>query len=167
MGATPDCALYRGKGFYPSSSLRSAGRRQRYGLDLGQIELAGGVVDIEADNAAIGVKVHDQAVDNLARLRARRAGELDVEAIRLRVIMQLHRSASRKLRSKNALWRVSPSSSVTTRVDLPIPQFCPRSECGRPFGLRAGSGRRVRPGTIGAGYMAPCAARAPRDGGGS
>jgi hypothetical protein len=41
-------------------SLCGADARQRYRLDLRQIELARGMIDVEADNVAIGVEVRDQ-----------------------------------------------------------------------------------------------------------
>ena len=41
--------------------------------------------------------------------------ELDVETVGLGVVVELHGDPILKLRSKNALWMVSPSSRVTTR----------------------------------------------------
>jgi hypothetical protein len=73
---------------YPS--LRRAHRRQRNRLDAGKVELARGMVDIEPDHVAIGVKIDIEPFDNLPRLRAGRAFELDIEAVRVRIIMQLH-----------------------------------------------------------------------------
>src|SRR5215475_7255036 len=73
------------------------------------------MVDVESDHFAVGIEVDDETCDDLSGLGARRALELDIEAVRFRIVVQLHRSSSRKLRSKNALWTVSPSSSVTTR----------------------------------------------------
>src|SRR4051794_16800098 len=96
-------------------SHRRARRRKRNRLDPGKVELARRMIDIEADHVAVGVEINVETFDNLPRLRARRALQLDIEAVRLRIIMQLHGSSSRKLRSKNALWTVAPSSSVTTR----------------------------------------------------
>src|SRR6266404_2696783 len=93
-------------------SLRRAHRRQRNRFDPGKVEPRRRVIDIEADHVAIGVEVDVETFDNLPRLRARRALQLDIEAVCLRIVMQLHGSSSQKLRSKNALWTVSPSSSV-------------------------------------------------------
>jgi hypothetical protein len=73
---------------YPS--LRRAHRRQRNGLDPGKIELAGRMIDIEPDHVAIGVEIDIETFDNLPRLRAGCALQLDIEAVRLRIIMQLH-----------------------------------------------------------------------------
>jgi hypothetical protein len=74
------------------------------------------MVDVEADDVALGAEVDDKAVDDLTGLRARRAFQLDIEAVGLRVLMQFHGSFSRKFRSKKkALWTVLPPSSVTTR----------------------------------------------------
>src|SRR5262245_14294003 len=73
------------------------------------------MIDIEPDNFAVGIEVDDETRDDLSGLRARRALEFDIKTVRFRIVVQLHRSSSRKLRSKNALWTVSPSSNVTTR----------------------------------------------------
>src|SRR5262245_212731 len=73
------------------------------------------MVDVESDNFAVGIEVDHETCDDLSGLGARRALEFDIKAVRFRIVVQLHRSSSRKLRSKNALWTVSPSSSVTTR----------------------------------------------------
>src|SRR3954453_18416032 len=104
-------------GASPAMTARSLRRvqRQRNRLDAGEIKLVRRVVDIEPDHVAIGIEIDIEPFDNLPRLRARRALQLDIEAVRLRIVVQLHGSSSRKLRSKNALWTVSPSSSVTTR----------------------------------------------------
>jgi hypothetical protein len=59
------------------------------------------MIDIEADDVAVGIKVDDQAFDSLTRFRPGSSRELDVEAIGLRIIMQLHR--------KNALRTISPA----------------------------------------------------------
>src|SRR5690348_8870535 len=72
------------------------------------------MVDIKADDIAVRVQVDVKTFDDFPGLGAGDALQLDVEAVRLRIVMQLHGVPSRKLRSKNALWTVSPSSSVTT-----------------------------------------------------
>ena len=59
-------------------SLRRADRRQCDRLDLGQIELARGVIDIDADNVAGGVEIGAQTFRDFPRLRAGRVGELIV-----------------------------------------------------------------------------------------
>ncbi len=59
------------------------------------------MIDIEADDVAVGIKVDDQAFHNLTRFRPGSSRELDVEAVGLRIIMQLHR--------KNALRTISPA----------------------------------------------------------
>jgi hypothetical protein len=64
----------------PSRSLGGGLRRQRDGFDLGEVELARGIVDVEADDVPLGVEVDDKAFDDLTRLRARRALQLDIEA---------------------------------------------------------------------------------------
>jgi hypothetical protein len=45
-------------------SLRRARRRKGNRLDFGQVELAGGMVDIEPDNFAVGVEVDDETCDD-------------------------------------------------------------------------------------------------------
>ena len=72
-------------------SLGRARRRQRDRLDLGQIELAGSAIDVEADDVAVGVKIDDQPLDNLSGLGAGRVGQFDVEAVGLGIVVQLHR----------------------------------------------------------------------------
>src|SRR5215471_14159859 len=99
----------------PLASLRGARRRKGDRLDLGQVELAGGMIDIESDNFTVGIEVDHETCDDLSGLGARCALEFDIKAVRFRIVVQLHHSSSRKLRSKNALWTVSPSSNVTTR----------------------------------------------------
>ena len=64
---------------------------------------------------AMWKEIDDKTFDNLPRLDAWGALELDIKTVRLGIIVQFHRASSLKLRSKNALWIVSPSASVTTR----------------------------------------------------
>src|SRR5215213_2330001 len=93
------------------------------------------MIDVEADDVTVRIEVYHESLDDFTRLRARRVVQFDIEAVGLRVIVQLHGSSSRKLRSKNALWTVSPSSSVTTRRN----RGRVRSACGmRPQ-------KRIRP----------------------
>src|SRR5439155_11084144 len=68
-------------------SLRRLNRRQRDRLDFGEVELAGGVVDVKADNITVGVEIHDEAVDDLTRFGARHGLQLDVEVNGLRIVM--------------------------------------------------------------------------------
>lgn len=51
--------------------LRGVGWRQRCGLDFGQIELARGMIDIEADDISGGIEIDNQTLDDLVRLGAR------------------------------------------------------------------------------------------------
>src|SRR5438477_301329 len=69
----------------------------------------------QAQPRAVPDDLRIEALDDFPCLGAGRAFQLDVKAVGFRVIMKLHCSSSRKLRSKKALWTVSPSSSVTTR----------------------------------------------------
>src|SRR5229473_8054025 len=79
------------------------------------------MVDVEADDFAAGIEVDVQALGHLTRFDARFRLQFDVETIRLGVIVQLHGLSFTKFRSKNALWTVSPSSSVTTRSIRNLP----------------------------------------------
>ena len=56
-----------------------AGEIDRF--DLGKIEVLGGVVDVEADDEALGIEVDDEARGYFSRLDAGSAAELDVEAV--------------------------------------------------------------------------------------
>src|SRR5947209_8504273 len=103
-------------------SLRRA-QRQRYRLNTGKIELPRRGIDIEPDHVPIGVEIDIETFDNLPRLRARRALQLNIETVGVGIIMQLHGPSSRKLRSKNALWTVSPSANVTTLAESLIGLF--------------------------------------------
>src|SRR5438309_2902804 len=103
-------------------SLRRA-QRHRNRLDAGKIELARRGIDIEPDHVTIGVEIDIEPLDNLPRLGTRHVLQLDIEAVGLRIIVQLHGPSSRKLRSKNALWTVSPSANVTTLAESLIGLF--------------------------------------------
>jgi len=71
-------------------------QRQRNRLDAGEIKLVRRVVDIEPDHIAIGIEIDIEPFDNFPRLRARRTLQFDIEAVRLRIIMQLHGPSWRK-----------------------------------------------------------------------
>src|SRR5690348_16121911 len=73
------------------SSLRRSRGRKCNGLDLRRIELARGMVDVEANNLAFFIEVDIETERDLPRLDARNVFQLDVEAVGVRVIMQLHR----------------------------------------------------------------------------
>ena len=74
------------------------------------------MIDVEAYDFALGIEIDDKTLHDFMRLNTRSAFELDIETVCFRMLAQLHRSSStRNLRSKNALWTVSPSSKVTTR----------------------------------------------------
>jgi hypothetical protein len=60
------------------------------------------VIDIEADDIAICIKIDNQALDNLACFRSRRVDQLDIEAVGFRVVVQLRGTSSRKLRSSSS-----------------------------------------------------------------
>lgn len=60
-------------------------------------------VDVEANDLAAVVQVHIEAPGDLARFRAWLRPEFDVEAIGLRVVVQLDGRSFRKPRSKKAL----------------------------------------------------------------
>lgn len=78
----------------PSSRLERI-ERQRDRFQGGEVELFRGAVDVEADDVAGGVEVGVEAVGDLAGVARRRVFELDIETVRLRVIMELHVTSSR------------------------------------------------------------------------
>jgi len=80
-----------------------------------EIELARRMIDVEAYDLSFGVEIDIEPGRHFAGFRARLGLQLDIEAVGFRIIVKLHRSAHRKLRSKKALWIVSPSARVTTR----------------------------------------------------
>src|SRR3954454_19736347 len=99
----------------PGRSGSSCGRqREGNGLQSRQIELTRRMVDIQAHDRARLVEVDVNPWRDLARFTAWGRLELDVETVRLGVVVQLHSASLLKFRSKNALCKVSPSSSVTT-----------------------------------------------------
>jgi hypothetical protein len=62
----------------------------------GEIQFLRRVADIEADDAAFGVDIDRKAFGNLTRLGAPwRRLPLDIEAVGLRIIEQLHRAPRR------------------------------------------------------------------------
>jgi hypothetical protein len=73
-------------------SFRGGRCGKRNGLDLGEVELFRRSVDVEADDFALGIEVHQQALGDFPCLGAGRALEFDVEAVRFRVVVQLHES---------------------------------------------------------------------------
>jgi len=52
------------------------------------------MVDIEANNLAFLIEIDVEAERDFPRFDARNVLQLDVKAVRLRVVMQLHRSFS-------------------------------------------------------------------------
>src|SRR3984893_13851853 len=56
-------------------------------LDLGQVELAGGMVDIKPDDIAVGVEVDNETFNDLSCLNAGGALELDIKTIGLRIVV--------------------------------------------------------------------------------
>src|SRR5713226_3174920 len=115
-----DCEFNGKSGGSPQlvpTSFRGAGRRKGDRLDLGEVELAGGVVDIEPDDIAVCVEIDDKAFDNLPRLDAWGAFELDIKTVRLGIIVQFHRASLLKLRSKS-------NPGTASRISRP---FCGRS----------------------------------------
>jgi hypothetical protein len=92
-------------------------QRQCHRFERGQVEPLGSKVNVEADDLAPLVEVDDDAVGYLARLGARGRLELDIEAVRLRVIneaslrlvLEVHRGRS----SESVTRRASQSASST------------------------------------------------------
>lgn len=67
-------------------------QRQPVGFDGIEVEAGGGVVDVEADDAAVGTEVDVEVSGDLAGFGAGRVAELDVEAVGLGEVAQLHGS---------------------------------------------------------------------------
>jgi hypothetical protein len=103
---------------------RSRGRLRRYSRttlaenDRGdEIPLGRGVLDLITQRRAVGCNVDDDVairenlvVDGLARL------ELDVQGVRRLIVFEGRAAHSWKSRSLKAVWTVSPSARVTTRI---------------------------------------------------
>ncbi len=47
------------------ASFRGAGGRKGNRFDLGEVKLAGGMVDVEADDITVGVEIHHETRDDL------------------------------------------------------------------------------------------------------
>src|SRR5438128_10427170 len=60
-------------------SLRCINRGQGNCLDLGEVELAGSMVDIETGDVTSSIEVHHESLDDFARLGARRCAQLNIE----------------------------------------------------------------------------------------
>src|SRR5215210_3408170 len=79
------------------------------------------MLDVYADWVPVCVDINDEPIPNLMRVDAGPGVQVDVERIGLRVVMELHLVSSKRLaggtnrRSRNALWTVLPSDSVTPR----------------------------------------------------
>src|SRR5262249_44471309 len=85
-------ALFGNVAQHGAGSLRCARRRQR------QVELARGGTDAEPNLVAVGVEIHDEPRDNLPRFGPWGVLQLDIKTVRLRIVVQVHRSSSRKFR---------------------------------------------------------------------
>src|SRR5215813_8780956 len=114
----------------PLASLRGARRRKGDRLDFGEVELAGGMVDVESDHFAIGIEVDDETCDDLSGLGARRALEFDIKAVRFRIVVQLHRSSSRKFRSSSPLLPLVTAERAHVFIATPRRGFRPISRGG-------------------------------------
>jgi hypothetical protein len=70
-----------------------------------QVEMAGCAIDVETDHLTLFVQIDTDTIGDLACFRAGLAAQFDVEAIRFRVVVQLHGNSWRNPRSKNAQGR--------------------------------------------------------------
>lgn len=91
----------------PRSGRLQLVQRQRDRLQRGEVELLRGAVYVEADDVAALVEIGVEPGRDLPRLARRRVAQLDVEAVRLRIMLQLHWPSSRNPRSMKALWIVA------------------------------------------------------------
>ena len=79
-----------------------------------QVELAAGVINVDSGQISFRIVVQDDPCRDFAAFDTRFLREVDVERIGLWKIIEFH---GRNPRSRNALWMVSLSESVTTTSD--------------------------------------------------
>jgi hypothetical protein len=77
-----------------------------------EIDFAAGVVDVATNQLSRFIAIEDHPLGDLAALNARLLRQVDVERIRLGMIVDFH--GLNRL-SKNTLWIVTLSARVTTR----------------------------------------------------
>src|SRR3990172_9833897 len=92
--------------------LRTRLNRNLTRSNLGQIEFPARVVDVNSDQIAVAVVVEYDALGNLAAFDAWPRREINVQRIRVGIVIQLH---GLKFRSGNALRIERLSASVITR----------------------------------------------------
>src|SRR5207249_1292868 len=97
-------------------------QRQRLHLDPRQVHVLASMLDVNTDKTPGLIKVQHDSRAYLLGLDTRPIRKVYVERVGLAIVVESHRcsfpfapAGSAKPRSKNALWTVSPSSSVTTR----------------------------------------------------
>jgi hypothetical protein len=78
------------------------------------------MINIEANDVAVGVKIDDQAFDNLSRLRARCGGQLDVEAA---VPLPVWLSGPGAMHAAGILARLR-EAALPAGAALPLPDPC-------------------------------------------
>ena len=88
------------------------------------------MIDLEADDIAVGVEIDDHAFDNLACLGARRVCQLDLQAVRLGITVQLHRSSLRKSAVEERV--VTLSSHASAHSAREVARRCATDSAARP-----------------------------------
>lgn len=100
-------------------SLRRARYGQRLGVQATEVHVGAGVMNLDAHDPPLSIQIDDHVRCDLAGIHSGSIGEIDVEGVRIRVIMKSHCPVSEKPRSRKAVRTVSPSARVTTRRYLP------------------------------------------------
>jgi hypothetical protein len=77
-----------------------------------KLDLFARIIDVDAYKVPVGIIVHHNPFRNFSALDAWLFGEVDIQGVRVSVIIQSH---SLKPRSGKALWIVTLSSNVMTR----------------------------------------------------
>src|SRR3990172_10653932 len=89
-------------------------------LEVGEICYVASMVNVNAHDMSIGIKIHYDPGAHFDRIHSRPVHQVYRKRVSLRIVSNLHRSLSGvNRRSGNALWMVSPSAKVTTRRYFP------------------------------------------------
>ena len=73
------------------------------------------MIDIDSHEIALTIEIVIDPGCDFSGFGPWPLGQVDIEGVGFRVVVESHGSVSSKSRSKKALWTVMPSSRVTTR----------------------------------------------------
>src|SRR5712692_8783880 len=79
------------------TELQTSGGK-RLSFERGQVQYLRGMLNINADNLTLGIEVDHQTVLYLARIHTWARVEIDVERVRLLIVMQFHSSPRLRIR---------------------------------------------------------------------